>query len=142
MTAYRDAPTKSVKLQILSLYAYRFAVEQLMRYYEPYEPLTLWQIKQARKHAKEKGPGIPQEKTVQHRIRLPMAKVDHFIDFVNRPYFYQDVAYGTRVIKLETGEKLTMPNVVRTVTRTTMINQYLQYCDEERFSPLSTPNSL
>ena len=68
----------------------------------------------------------------------PMAKVDHFIDFVNRPYFYQDVAYGTRVIKLETGEQLAMPNVVRTVTRTTMINQYLQYCDEEMFSPLST----
>ena len=138
MTAYRDAPTKSVKLQILSLYAYRFSTEKLMRYHEPYEPLTRWQIKQARKHAKEKGPGIPQEKTVQHRIRLPMAKVDHFIDFVNRPYFYQDVAYGTRLIKLETGEKLAMPNVVRTVTRTTMINQYLQYCDEERFSPLST----
>ena len=138
MTVYRDAPTKSVKLQILSLYAYRFSTEKLMRYHEPYEPLTRWQIKQARKHAKEKGPGIPQEKTVQHRIRLPMAKVDHFIDFVNRPYFYQDVAYGTRVIKLETGEKLTMPNVVRTVTRTTMINQYLQYCDEEMFSSLST----
>ena len=138
MTAYRDAPTKSVKLQILSLYAYRFSTEKLMRYHEPYEPLTRWQIKQARKHAKEKGPGIPQEKTVQHRIRLPMAKVDHFIDFVNRPYFYQDVAYGTRVIKLETGEKLTMPNIVRTLTRTTMINQYLQYCDEEMFSPLST----
>ena len=138
MTAYRDAPTKSVKLQILSLYAYRFSTEKLMRYHEPYEPLTRWQIKQARKHAKEKGPGIPQEKTVQHRIRLPMAKVDHFIDFVNRPYFYQDVAYGTRLIKLETGEKLAMPNVVRTVTRTTMINQYLQYCDEERFSPLCT----
>ena len=109
-----------------------------MRYHETYEPITRWQIKQARKHAKEKGPGIPQEKTVQHRIRLPMAKVDHFIDFVNRPYFYQDVAHGTRVIKLETGEKLAMPNVVCTVTRTTMINQYLQYCDEERFSPLNT----
>ena len=138
MTAYRDAPTKSVKLQILSLYAYRFSTEKLMRYHEPYEPLTRWQIKQARKHAKEKGPGIPQEKTVQHRIGLPMAKVDHFIDFVNRPYFYQDVAYGTRIIKLETGEKLTMPNVVRTLSRTTMINQYLQYCDEEMFSSLST----
>ena len=86
MTAYRDTPTKSVKLQILSLYAYRFSTEKLMRYHEPYEPLTRWQIKQARKHAKEKGPGIPQEKAVQHRIRLPMAKVDHFIDFVNSIY--------------------------------------------------------
>ena len=45
---------------------------------------------------------------------------------------------GTRVIKLETGEKLTMPNVVRTLSRTTMINQYLQYCDEEMLSSLST----
>ena len=35
MTAYRDAPTKSVKLQILSLYAYRFSTEKLMRYHEP-----------------------------------------------------------------------------------------------------------
>ena len=66
-----------------------------------------------------------------------MVKVDHFIDFINRPYFYQDVAYGTRVINLETGEKLVMPNVVRTVTRSTMIHQYQQYCDEEKFSPLS-----
>ena len=79
-----------------------------MKYHEPYEPLTRWQIKEARKHAKEKGPGILQEKTVQHRIRLPMAKVNHFVDFVNKPYFYQDVAYGTRVT-----EKLAMPNVVR-----------------------------
>ena len=63
MTAYRDAPTKSVKLQILSLYAYRFSTEKLMRYHEPYEPMTRWQIKQARKHAKEKGPGISQEKS-------------------------------------------------------------------------------
>ena len=47
------------------------------------------------------------------------------------------MAYGTRVIKLEMGEKLAMPNVVRSVIQTTMINQYLQYCDEERFSPLS-----
>ena len=58
-----------------------------------------------------------------------MAKVNHFVDFANRPYFYQDVACG---------EKLAMPNVVCTVTRTTMITQYLQYCEEEAFLPLST----
>ena len=48
------------------------------------------------------------------------------------------MAYGRRVIKLETEEKLAMPNIVRTTTRTTMINQYLQCCDEERFSLLNT----
>ena len=45
-----------------------------------------------------------------------MAKVDHFVDYVNRPYFYQNVAYGTRVITVETGKKLAMPNVMHTVT--------------------------
>ena len=44
-----------------------------------------------------------------------MANVDHFVDF-NGPYIYQDVAYGTREMKLGTGEKLAMPNIVRTVT--------------------------
>ncbi|KAL9970005.1 hypothetical protein ACROYT_G022307 [Oculina patagonica] len=137
MTAYRDAPSKSVKLQILSIYAFRFSAEKLMLYHEPFEKITRWQIKQARKHAKEQGPGVPEEKKIHHRVRLPIPKVDHFIDFVNRPYFYQDVAYGTRVLKLDSGEKVTMPNVVRTVTRSTMIHQYLQYCAEESFTPLS-----
>ena len=41
-----------------------------------------WQIKQAWKHATEKGPGIPQEKTVQRRIHPPMAKVNHFVYFL------------------------------------------------------------
>ena len=65
-----------------------------------------------------------------------MPKVNHFLDFVNRPYFHQDVAYGTRTVKLDSGEKVAMPNVVRTVTRSTMINQYRQFCKEEKFSPL------
>jgi hypothetical protein len=68
-------------------------------------------------------------KTVTHRVRLDTNKVDHFINFVNRPYFYQDVAFGTR--------QITMPNIIRTVTRSTMILQYLQYCKEDKFDPVS-----
>ena len=65
------------------------------------------------------------------------AKLDHFIDFINRPYFYQDVSYGTRKLKLDNGETITMPNIVRTVTRATIIAQYKEHCKEEEFSPLS-----
>ncbi|KAK3737882.1 hypothetical protein QZH41_003161 [Actinostola sp. cb2023] len=137
MTAYRDAPSRNVKIQILSLYAYRYPAEKLIKLHEPYETLTHWQIKQARKHAKAFGPGVVDSKPVQHRVRLSMPKVDHFIDFTNRPYFWQDVAFGTRILKLDSGQKVTMPNVIRTVTRSTMINQYYQYCKEDKFSPLS-----
>ena len=66
MTAYRDAPSKNVKIQILSIYAYRFSAEKLIELHKPYENVTRWQIKQARKHAKAQGPGVPSEKPLHH----------------------------------------------------------------------------
>jgi hypothetical protein len=137
MQAYSKAPTRNVKTQILSLYAYRYPVRTLQRIHEPYERLTEWQLRRARAHAKERGPGLLVEKSSFHRVRLPRAKLDHFIDFINRPYFYQDVAFGTRKLTLSCGEKMEMPNVIRKVTRSTMIKQYLQFCTEENVEPLS-----
>jgi hypothetical protein len=32
-----------------------------------------------------------------------MEKVDHFFEFVNRPYSHQDVAYGNGTLKLDTN---------------------------------------
>ena len=37
---------------------------------------------------------------------------------------------------MDSGAKLKMPNVIRTVTRSTMINQYLMFCKEEMVEPL------
>ena len=65
-----------------------------------------------------------------------MAKVDHFVEFVNRPYFYQDVSYGSKILNLEHGEKIEMSNVLHKVTRATMINQYVEYCKEQEYEPL------
>ena len=42
-----------------------------------------------------------------------------------------------RKLKLDSGETITMPNVIRTVTRSTMIRQYLQFCEEDHMTPLS-----
>lgn len=59
------------------------------------------------------------------------------MEFANRCHFYQDVAYGNKILKLDSGEKIQMPNVVRTVARSTMIKQYFEFCKEEQFKPLS-----
>ncbi|KAL9970438.1 hypothetical protein ACROYT_G022814 [Oculina patagonica] len=48
----------------------------------------------------------------------------------------KDVFYGTRTLKLDSGEQLVMPNVVRTVARSTMIAQYFSHCRDEEFEPL------
>ena len=137
MQPYKNASTKNVKMQILSLYAYHYPVKVLREMHKPYTKITEWQIKWARAHAKECGPGSLIEKLPSHHVRLPAAKIDHFVDFINRPYFYQDVAFGTRKLKLESGEKITMPNIIRKVTRSTRVNQYKQFYKEEQIEPLS-----
>ena len=136
-TAYKNAKTKNLKKQILSLYAKRYPMTKMKKIYKPYGSLSTWEIKHARSHAKMHGPGtIPEIKT-KHRVRLDMGKVDHFVEFINGPYFYQDVSYGNKVLTLDNGDRIEMPNVVRILTRSTMIEQYLDYCKEQCHEPLS-----
>ena len=58
--------------------------------HQPYGKLFTWEIKQALSHANPSGPGTTLEVTTKHRIRLDITKVDHFVEFTNRPYFYQE----------------------------------------------------
>ena len=112
-------------------------MKKLQKLHELYESITTWQIKRARAHARECGPGLLAEKSSSYRVRLDVTLVDHFIDFINRPYFYQDVAFGTQKLKLNNGQEVLIPNVIRTVTRSAMISQYLMFCEEEQVVPLS-----
>jgi hypothetical protein len=77
-------------------------IKKLQKLHESYEEITEWQIKKTRRHARIYGPGFAVTNSPSHQVRLPKAMLDHFIDFVNRPYF-----------------QVTMPNVIRTVTRST-----------------------
>ena len=70
-------------------------------------------------HSSSGGPGIPVAKIPQHRVQLDKLQLDHFLEFTSRPYYYQDVAFGGRKLKLESGEELVMPNIVRTSTALT-----------------------
>ncbi|CAH3139239.1 unnamed protein product [Porites lobata] len=85
---------------------------KLKKIHQPPGSLSTSEIKQARSHAKMHGPGtIPEIKT-KHRVRLDMGKVDHFVEFIDRPYFYQDVSNGNKVLTLDNGDRTEMPNVL------------------------------
>ena len=71
MEANSNASTKNVKNQILSVYAYRYPVKTLQRIHEPYAKLTEWQIRCARAHAQDCGPGSLVETLPSHRVCLP-----------------------------------------------------------------------
>ena len=102
MTAYRNAKTSGLRTQILSIYAFRYPIPVLMKLHEPCEKLTRYQVKRARQHAKLQGPRTIPEKELKYRVSY-MGKVDHVLEFANRPYFHQDVAYGSRILKLDSG---------------------------------------
>ncbi|XP_064621124.1 uncharacterized protein LOC135484023 [Lineus longissimus] len=93
-------------------------------------------IDKARKHATEVGQAQPVHMEPVTRSHMDEVKVDHFLHFISRPEFLQDVAYGTRTMKLSHGEKLEIQNVVRTTIVSRLIQLYLAYCEEIGFQPL------
>ena len=64
-------------------------------------------------------------------------KTNHFVNFLASADFIQDVAYGTKELKLDSGEKITIPNVIRTMVPSRIIKQYISYCQETEFKPAS-----
>ena len=47
----------------------------------------------------------------------------------------QDVAFGTKVLKLDTGGSIIIPAVIRTMIPSRIIEQYSAYCEEHNFEP-------
>ena len=135
ITADKQAPLKNLKTQILSICAPRYSAIFKKKIHEPFEKLSDRQIKKARAHAKNVGAGFNLNKMPHHRVRIDLVKLDHFLSFVDQPYFYQDVAYGTRTLKLDSGDHLVMLNAIRIVEQSMMIEQYLN----TGASKISTP---
>ena len=97
--------------------------------------LSKWRIDQARLHATEVGKGQPPLERLIYRTRIDPVKVDHFINYISRPEFIQDVAFGTKTLKLDSGERVTIPKpaVIRTMLPSRIISQYLLHCSEQDF---------
>lgn len=49
----------------------------------------------------------------------------------------QLVSYGTRDLKMDSGENITIPDVIRTTNHSKIIDLYFSYCTESNFEPLS-----
>ena len=131
--AYNQAETSQTRLQILSIFSGSFSKEELKRLLPG---ITKWKIDQARLHAAINGKGMPSISRPIHRTRLDPVKTDHFLDFISRPCFLQDVTYGTRKLKLDSGEQITIPNSIRTVIPSRIVKQYLAFCTESGFKPV------
>ena len=111
LQAHNEAQSWQTKRQILSLFANGFSRLELQKMIPG---LSKWRIDQARNHATETGKGQPILKKPIYRERIENVKVDHFFGYISRPELLQDVAFGTKTLKLDSGERVIIPAVVRT----------------------------
>lgn len=132
--AHNQAQSWQTKRQILSLFANDFSRLELQKMIPG---LSKWRIDQARNHATETGKGQPILEKPIYRARIENAKVEHFLDYISRPELLQDVAFGTKTLKLDSGERVIIPAVVRTLIPSRIIQQYICYCKQEQFQPAS-----
>ena len=130
---YEEASSWHTRQQILSIFARDYSKTELLALVPG---LTKWRVDEARRHAFHSGPGRVIEPPTLQRSRLDPSKVDHFLDFISSPLFLQDVAYGTKKLKLTSGEEIEIPNVVRTVIGSRLIQLYQIYCKDFSFTTL------
>ena len=128
---YEEAAYWYTRQQILSLFVTEYSKTELLALIPG---LSKWRIDEARKHAFQTKPGQPIDPPRITRCRLDAVKVYHFLDFLSSPSFLQDVAYGTRTLKLVSGQSL--ENMVRTVISSRLVRMYLNFCVESNFEPL------
>ena len=82
-----------------------------------------------------RGIAVPALKTTRMKV-LP-EKLDYFLTFITSPYVIQDLPFGEKTLKLSSNTEIKVPNVVRTPIPERIVQQYLCYCDETGFAPMS-----
>ena len=132
--AYDQAESWQTKRQILSLFANDLSRRELQTLIPG---LTKWRIDQARQRTTEAGKGQAVPEQTIFRKRIDQGKVDHFISYISQPQLHQDVAFGTKTLKLDSGERIIIPAVVRTLIPPRIIEQHTSYCKEQQFEPAS-----
>ena len=132
--AHNQAQSWQTKRQILSLFANDFSRLELQKMIPG---LSKGRIDQARNHATETGKGQPILEKPICRARIENAKDDNFLDYISRPELLQDVAFGTKTLKLDSSGRVIIPAVVRTLIPSRIIQQYICYCKQEQFQPAS-----
>ena len=65
----------------------------------------------------------------------PANVINTSLELQLQPYILSadQISYGTKTLKLSNGEKIEIPNVVRTVIASRIVDLYQQYCQETGF---------
>ncbi|CAG2238186.1 unnamed protein product [Mytilus edulis] len=83
--------------------------------------LTRYKFNQAKEHIEQFGVGEPVTTKKLSREKYTIVK---------------DQPFGEKTLKMETGEVIIIPTVIRSLTPSSIISQYVALCNEENVKPL------
>ena len=64
-------------------------------------------------------------------------RLDHFLAFITSIHIMQDLPFGEKTLKLSSNAEIKVPNVVRILIPEQIVLQYLGYCKDVGFAPMS-----
>ncbi|XP_076106707.1 uncharacterized protein LOC143075235 [Mytilus galloprovincialis] len=130
---YISAETWSLRRQILSVLSRSYSFNEVR---EMIPDLTKYRFYAAKLHSDEVGCGIPVSKERLTRNKIDIAELEHFIDFIISSDVVKDLPFGMKTMKLTTGEIVAVPNLIRSLAPSSLINQFIQFCDSENVGHL------
>ncbi|CAF3420316.1 unnamed protein product [Rotaria socialis] len=133
--AYNNAESWTTRREILSIIAPKINLKLIQSFIPG---LTLGRFTAARRHTTEFGYGASIDKSPVMVQRFDYDQVEHFIDFITSEHVCTDLPFGEKCLKQSNGEELYVPNTIRNMIPTRIIQQYYIYCQESSlgFCPL------
>lgn len=141
--SYKQATHSSTRKNILSVIADKLSLNDLQKLIPG---LSRSRFTAARRHGVQYGAEalathIGKKETIL-RQKINPAQVEHFIEFITSQNVIQDLPFGTRKLRLTSGEEINIPNVIRLLIPSRLVDQYLHFCHETGFKPLGKSNLL
>ncbi|PFX14487.1 hypothetical protein AWC38_SpisGene21349 [Stylophora pistillata] len=136
---YNNAGHWSSQRQILSIMADKVNFKDLQRWIPD---LSRYRFNIARHHFLLHGRGANVQSVKGTRMYIAPEKLDHFLSFITSTHIVQDLPFGKKTMKLSSNTEIEVPNVVRSLIPEHMVPQYLSYCSEVDFIPMSRSTLL
>lgn len=130
--AYLSCQNEKSRMLLLSAIPKDYTKQKIMKVFQ----CTKYKIDTARKWQASFGACGQPKKGKNTKFKMNMKQAEHFLDFLFSSGAIQDVAYGARTLKFDSGEKQVVPHVVLTALKNHTIATYLQFCKDVQYESL------
>lgn len=141
--SYKQASNSNTRKNILSIIADKLSFSELQKLVPG---ISRHRFTDARRHGAQYGAEALatkiEKRDVILRQRIDPAQVEHFINFITSQNVIEDLPFGRRKLCLTSGEEIEVPNVIRLLIPSRLVDQYLNFCHETGFKPLGKSTLL